>query len=681
MRLPCSGALNPHYDKNIYVMSEKVSLPAGEEHNSDKFSHIGTHCHEFGHVLGLGDYYGDLNYYHWGLMARGGHKGFGAHPAPLSPHLRSLLGWLTPTEVTDFKETEPLSYSSFQDDVYRIRSSSDRTDFFLIENRQPDNKWNTGIHGGLLIWHIKQQSIERDWIDLIEADGVSGMTGTDGDPFPGSTGKTKLTDFTTPSSWRFPNLLELEGGNSNVLVTNISASGMEMTANLSPFWVGTIAENTTWSGTVRVGGDVTVSPNVTLTIEENSTIQFLADTDAAAGGTDTGFSELIVQGTLTASEGGITFRSTNGDAIDADWYGIRVEEDGTANLQGTTIRDGLRCTQNEGGTLNVDSNTTFSNCGLTIGGEPSILLYEDVSDPPASRTTVATYTVENTEEAASVTWSLAKEGTAPLEININGELIFNEALDFEQLAGEGVVNDQIDYQVRVQAAVGPMTLEQEVTVTVRNVDESGVVTVKPTARADGTTSPPHQGEDLTATLMDPDQGIMGATWTWARQTDSNDWTQVAMSSGSVSSTYTPQAGDVGRLLRARVRYQDGEGTAEKTAQAQTVAVVGRPGEPNVSEPVVGTGQVTLTWQAPSSDGGSSITGYQYQQSDDGGTMWPAEEEGMDVACTANTCSQEIALEPGLYAFGVRAVNAVGTSDWVRTGSIRISAFGDRKPRL
>ena len=372
------GVLNPHYSKNLYIMSEKLSSPTGAEHNSDKFSHIGVHCHEFGHVLRMADYYGDTTYLQWGLMANGGHKGWGAYPAPLSPHLRSNMGWLTPIEVTDLEETETLSYSSFRDDVYRIRSSNDRTDFFLIENRQLDEKWNKGLYSGLLIWHIKDEVGNGvDLIDLIEADNIADARNYSGDPFPGSTENRSLTDFTTPSSREFPPEPELElepplepieptiGENSNVLVTNISDSGMEMTANLSPFWVGTIAENTTWSGTVRVGGDVTVPTNVTLTIEANSTIQFLADTDAAAGGTDTGRSELIVQGTLTASAGGITFRSTNADATDADWYGIRVESMGSADLSNASLSDGVLCVSNTGGSVTLNG-TSFDNCGIRI---------------------------------------------------------------------------------------------------------------------------------------------------------------------------------------------------------------------------------------------------------------------------------------------------------------------------
>ena len=463
----------------------------------------------------------------------------------------------------------------------------------------------------------------------------------------------------------------------NIRSSSTSSGVMEVDIYLQ-YRSGPITEDTTWKDRITVGGDVTIESGATLTLEKGTEVRFLANTDDIGGDVDMARSELIVAdgGTLDAASGDITFGSASGTPSSGDWYGIRVEEGGTAHLQGATIRDGLHCVQNEGGML-----TGTPDCGLTIASDRtppfSLELDEDVSADPASRTTVATYRVEDTEGAAvsSVTWSLAEVGTAPLEINTNGELIFNEALDFERLTEEGAINDHIDYQVTVQAAVGSTTLEQEVTVTIRNVDEAGVVTVVPTMdRADGTTSPPRQGEKLTAELMDPDREISGTMWTWERQTDPDDWEEVATSSGSASSTYTPQTEDVGQLLQVRVSYQDGEGTAKKNAQAETAAVVGRPGEPDVSEPVVGDGRVTLTWQAPSSDGGSSITGYEYQQSDDGGATWPAEGMEIDVDCQAETCNQPIELTAGLYAFGVRAVNDVGFSDWVRTSPIRISSL-------
>ena len=195
-----NGGLHPHSTSDLYIMSERTANSSSVEKNDAKFSHIGVHCHEFGHILGLADHYHEpRNYRLWGLMANGSRKGGGARPSPLVPHHRAELGWLTPTEVDGFMDNEELSYSSYQNDVYRIRSSSDRDDFFLIENRQPSGGWNEGLNDGLLIWHIKDEAgLFTDRIDLIEADNISGTTGYAGDPFPGSTGNKNLTDFTSP---------------------------------------------------------------------------------------------------------------------------------------------------------------------------------------------------------------------------------------------------------------------------------------------------------------------------------------------------------------------------------------------------------------------------------------------------------------------------------------------------
>ena len=429
----------------------------------------------------------------------------------------------------------------------------------------------------------------------------------------------------------------------------------------------------TWSGSILVTGDVTIPDNTTLTLDNNTTVEFADDT------------ELIVAdgGTLTATAGNITFRSTHDDPMGPEWDGIRVESGGSATLTDVTISNGMHCVQAEEGGSLTQTNVDLENCGTppVISGPPG----PEFPENSRAAATAAIYRASD-GEGDTVRWSLVNNDNDIFELidvpDGGVELRFhdmNPAPDFEALNGNPT------YQIEVRATDSQQaSTDYSVMVTVRNVDEAGTVTVEPTTlRADGTTSPPRQGEPLTATLTDPDREESMEAWTWERQMGEDDWVEVATFSGSTSSTYEPQAEDVGQLLQVRVSYQDGEGTAEKNAEAQTAAVVGVPGEPDVSEPIVVAGQVTLMWQAPSSDGGSSITGYEYQQSDDGGTMWGSE---MDVACTANTCSQELALAPGLYAFGIRAVNAVGFSDWVRTGPIRISSLviaseGSNDPEL
>ena len=146
-----------------------------------------------------------------------------------------------------------------------------------------------------------------------------------------------------------------------------------MTADLSPFWVGEISEDITedftWSRTVTVGGDVTIPSGVTLTIEKDTKIQFLANEGATSDG-----SKLIVKGTLEASAGNITFRSVNTtNPSRDDWYGIVVEDGGTADLSDATVRDGSRCAEAlSTGTLTIE-NTVFLNCGLAPPSPPKNL--------------------------------------------------------------------------------------------------------------------------------------------------------------------------------------------------------------------------------------------------------------------------------------------------------------------
>ena len=149
------------------------------------------------------------------------------------------------------------------------------------------------------------------------------------------------------------------------------------------YWAGELERSTTWSGTVYVGGDVTVPASTTLTIERGTQVRFLADTDDIGGNNDTARSELIVEGVLTVesaseiSAGGVTFRSDNTvdpsttvEPSNDDWYGIRVRPGGTATLSDVTIQDGSRCVQNEGGILNM-TNATLTNCGATVTLDPA----------------------------------------------------------------------------------------------------------------------------------------------------------------------------------------------------------------------------------------------------------------------------------------------------------------------
>ena len=100
-----------------------------------------------------------------------------------------------------------------------------------------------------------------------------------------------------------------------------------------------------------------------------------------------------------------------------------------------------------------------------------------------------------------------------------------------------------------------------------------------------------------------------------------------------------------RVIATRTGANDGPPSAEVTASPFTT-----PGAPQHLSGVSGYEQVTLTWDAPSSDGGSAILRYEVAV-DDSGTWIDA---GLDLEETV------LGLTNGQrYTFAVRAVNAAG----------------------
>ncbi|MBI4819640.1 MAG: right-handed parallel beta-helix repeat-containing protein [Deltaproteobacteria bacterium] len=118
--------------------------------------------------------------------------------------------------------------------------------------------------------------------------------------------------------------------------TDMGAVPHDPTAS-TPRWTGHLFTDTTFSAgqTYLVTGDLTVEPNVILTIEPGANVQFSAGTDEMVGGDDSTKSELRVRGTLiadgTASQH-IEFGSSSPSPAPGEWYGIRLLPDSSASI-------------------------------------------------------------------------------------------------------------------------------------------------------------------------------------------------------------------------------------------------------------------------------------------------------------------------------------------------------------
>lgn len=194
---------------------------------------IGTVCHEFGHVLGLPDFYdvtggATTTPGQWAIMDTGCHLNDSRTPPYYSAIERMLLGWLEPVVIG----TEPKTLSLrniANNEAYRINTPNDN-EYFLLENRRQQG-WDAYISGhGMLVWHVNyspdywnsNQVNTRPispGLDIVRADGIFGNATSAGDPFPGTANVTELNDE------GYPNMRTQDYKPTNAPISNITEVG------------------------------------------------------------------------------------------------------------------------------------------------------------------------------------------------------------------------------------------------------------------------------------------------------------------------------------------------------------------------------------------------------------------------------------------------------------------------
>lgn len=117
---------------------------------------IGTICHEYTHSLGLPDIYstssGEPVVDEWDLMDGGNFTNYGWCPTNWTPLEKMLLGWLTPTVLTEPTSVTNMKPVSEGGKVYQIKHTDN--EYLLLENRQQKG-WDLGAPGkGLVVYHV-----------------------------------------------------------------------------------------------------------------------------------------------------------------------------------------------------------------------------------------------------------------------------------------------------------------------------------------------------------------------------------------------------------------------------------------------------------------------------------------------------------------------------------------------
>lgn len=217
-----AGTTRTYNGKVINTYGCASELKGDGRNNPGVIDGIGSACHEYAHCLGLPDMYdvvGD-NYAmaYWDVMSAGNYNDDSRTPAGFTSYERMYSGWLEPVEInteTSVKDMKPLATTP---EAYILYNDGNRNEFYMLENRQPVD-FDKGLYGhGLLILHVdydealwKANSINvnstHQRMNIIPADNnftltVSGMRG---DTWPGTSGNTALTNYTTPAATLFNN--------------------------------------------------------------------------------------------------------------------------------------------------------------------------------------------------------------------------------------------------------------------------------------------------------------------------------------------------------------------------------------------------------------------------------------------------------------------------------------------
>ncbi len=259
---------------------------------------VGTFCHEFGHVLGLPDYYntsGSSTYISttetWEVMDYGPYLNGGCTPPTYSVWDRFYLGYLTPQQISTAADItlNPIYQgttvpANTNNQAYLIAASTHNlngsapspAEFFMVEYRKHTG-WDTYLgqtvdasgnlttipSDGMCIWHIDY--LQSAW-DSNGPNNANSSTQTASShmrvylqPLSGQTttpGTTFTTGSFTPTTW--------SGTNLNKPLTSIAMTANNMTFKFMGGAVGpTIAAGTVSAFTMSVGG---AAPTQTITV-------------------------------------------------------------------------------------------------------------------------------------------------------------------------------------------------------------------------------------------------------------------------------------------------------------------------------------------------------------------------------------------------------------------------------
>ena len=256
-----------------------------------------------------------------------------------------------------------------------------------------------------------------------------------------------------------------------------------------------------------------------------------------------------------------------------------------------------------------------------------------------------------------------------------------DGLDSATFSYQWVSNDgttDSDIQDAIDSTYTPVPADEGKTIKVRvsftdkrgfaeSLTSPATVAVVPPTNTPATGAPTisgkvQVGETLTASTSDIEDanGLDGVTFSY--QWLSVHETMETEIEGATDATYTLLPAEEGKTIRVQVSFTDGHGFPESLPSDATIPVAPPPEAPgpplNLEVRNDENGKLTLSWEAPASDGGSAITGY--------AVRWKSGNEEYHAsrkAAVSGLSSKVGGLTNGVeYTLLVTAVNKVGDGE-------------------
>ena len=206
-----------------------------------------------------------------------------------------------------------------------------------------------------------------------------------------------------------------------------------------------------------------------------------------------------------------------------------------------------------------------------------------VDENSASGANVGARVTASDPDGDSLTYTLAGTDASSFNVAATGQIQVGDGTNLDY---EGEKNT---YVVEV-TATDPSGASDMITVTVNvtNVDE---VTLWASA-TEALTMAPQVGDTITGAVMDPDGGVTGESWQWARTTTPammDSWMDIA---GETNAAYTVTEGDTGYYLRVMATYTDAVGTDTAMEYSMPTMMVGaEAGDPLFGYDTSGNGRI------------------------------------------------------------------------------------------